>query len=91
VADRTAGHGFRLTSVQHHPAGADVLKIKNGTANARRLHRIREAGMVEIFIEVLIQRRFLIVAKAGAFVRDGEPGDALEETDSGHVRPRSTE
>jgi len=83
VAERTAVT-VPVTSVNITPAGADVLKIKNGTAKRTPVTTgIREAGMVEI-IDGLISGD-LIVAKAGAFVRDGDRVMPVEETDSGHV------
>jgi len=73
-----------VTSVNMARDGADVLKIEDGTARRTAVSiGIREAGRVEI-VEGLA-RGDLIVAKAGAFVRDGDRITPVEETDSGPV------
>lgn len=73
-----------VTSINMRPGGADVLKIEDGVATLTPVKTgIREGGMVEI-TEGLAQGD-LIVAKAGAFVRNGDRVTPVEETDSGHV------
>ncbi|AKI02067.1 RND family efflux transporter, MFP subunit [Hoeflea sp. IMCC20628] len=73
-----------VTSVNIASDGADVLKIEDGIAKRTPvITGIREGGMVEI-IEGLLAGD-LIVAKAGAFVRDGDRITPVEQTDSGHV------
>ncbi|MDP3525958.1 MAG: efflux RND transporter periplasmic adaptor subunit [Hoeflea sp.] len=73
-----------VTSINMGPNGADVLKIKDGVATLTPVKTgIREGGMVEI-TEGLAEGD-LIVAKAGAFVRNGDRVTPVEETDSGHV------
>lgn len=73
-----------VTSINITSSGADVLKIVNGVARLTAVKTgIREGGLVEIN-EGLAQDD-LIVAKAGAFVRDGDRVTPVEETDSGHV------
>ena len=71
-----------VTSVNMARDGADVLKIDDGIANRTTVTTgIREGGRVEI-VEGLA-RGDLIVAKAGAFVRNGDRITPVEETDSG--------
>ena len=73
-----------VTSINIGSGGADVLRIKDGVATLTPVKTgIREGGMVEI-TEGLAQGD-LIVAKAGAFVRNGDRVTPVEETDSGHV------
>jgi HlyD family secretion protein len=73
-----------VTSVNMARDGADVLKIEDGIARRTAVSTgIREGGRVEI-VEGL-ERSDLIVAKAGAFVRDGDRITPVEETDSGPV------
>ena len=73
-----------VTSVNMAREGADVLKIEDGIARRTAVSTgIREGGRVEI-VEGLA-RGDLIVAKAGAFVRDGDRITPVEETDSGPV------
>ncbi|MEP3435930.1 MAG: efflux RND transporter periplasmic adaptor subunit [Hoeflea sp.] len=73
-----------VTSINITSSGADVLKIVDGVARLTAVKTgIREGGLVEIN-EGLVQDD-LIVAKAGAFVRDGDRVTPVEETDSGHV------
>jgi HlyD family secretion protein len=73
-----------VTSVNMARDGADVLKIEDGIARRTAVSTgIREGGRVEI-VEGLA-RGDLIVAKAGAFVRDGDRITPVEETDSGPV------
>lgn len=73
-----------VTSINITSSGADVLKIVDGVARLTAVKTgIREGGLVEIN-EGLAQDD-LIVAKAGAFVRDGDRVTPVEETDSGHV------
>ncbi|MGJ8572126.1 MAG: efflux RND transporter periplasmic adaptor subunit [Hoeflea sp.] len=73
-----------VTSVNMSRDGADVLKIEDGIARRRAVSTgIREGGRVEI-VEGLAGGD-LIVAKAGAFVRDGDRITPVEETDSGPV------
>ncbi|MFH1516253.1 MAG: efflux RND transporter periplasmic adaptor subunit [Pseudomonadota bacterium] len=73
-----------VTSVNMGRDGADVLKIESGIATRTPVVTgIREGGVVEI-IEGLAPGD-LIVAKAGAFVRDGDRITPVEETDSGPV------
>ena len=73
-----------VTSVNVARDGADVLKIEDGIARRTAVSTgIRESGRVEI-VEGLA-RGDLIVAKAGAFVRDGDRITPVEETDSGPV------
>ena len=73
-----------MTSVNMGRDGADVLKIEDGIARRTAVTTgIREGGKVEI-VEGLAPGD-LIVAKAGAFVRDGDRISPVEETDSGHV------
>jgi HlyD family secretion protein len=60
-----------VTSVNISPAGANVLKITDGTASRTAVTTgIREGGRVEISSGLSVGD--LIVAKAGAFVRDGD-------------------
>jgi HlyD family secretion protein len=73
-----------VTSVNMDADGADVLRIENGVAKLTSVTTgIREGGRVEI-AEGLTAGD-LIVAKAGAFVRDGDRITPVEETDSGAV------
>jgi len=73
-----------MTSVNMGRDGADVLKIEDGIATRTAVTTgIREGGKVEI-VDGLAPGD-LIVAKAGAFVRDGDRISPVEETDSGHV------
>lgn len=73
-----------VTSVNIGPGGADVLKIEDGIAKRTAVTTgIREGGRVEI-IDGLTAGD-LIVAKAGAFVRDGDRITPVEETGSGSV------
>lgn len=73
-----------VTSVNMGAKGADVLRIEDGIANLTSVTTgIREGGRVEI-VEGLTEGD-LIVAKAGAFVRDGDRVTPVEETDSGTV------
>ena len=73
-----------VTSVNMGGDGADVLKIEDGIAKRTVVTTgIREGGMVEITDG--LTRGDLIVAKAGAFVRDGDRITPVEETDSGPV------
>ncbi|KGF67843.1 hypothetical protein LL06_19905 [Hoeflea sp. BAL378] len=73
-----------VTSINMDPDGADVLKIEDGVARLTAVKTgIRDGGRVEI-TEGLAEGD-LIVAKAGAFVRDGDRVTPVEETDSGHV------
>jgi len=73
-----------VTSVNVGPDGADVLKIEDGIAKRTAVTTgIREGGRVEI-VDGLIAGD-LIVAKAGAFVRDGDRITPVEETGSGPV------
>ncbi|WP_417417802.1 efflux RND transporter periplasmic adaptor subunit [Hoeflea sp.] len=73
-----------VTSVNMGPDGADVLKIEDGIAKRTAVTTgIREGGRVEI-VDGLIAGD-LIVAKAGAFVRDGDRITPVEETGSGPV------
>jgi HlyD family secretion protein len=61
-----------VTSVNMGNGGADVLRIEDGVARLTPVTTgIREGGRVEI-VEGLAEGD-LIVAKAGAFVRDGDP------------------
>ena len=83
VAERTAVT-VPVTSVNVTPSGANVLKIEDGIAKRTPVTTgIREAGLVEI-IDGLISGD-LIVAKAGAFVRNGDRITPVEETDDGAV------
>jgi HlyD family secretion protein len=73
-----------VTSVNRSTTGTDVLKIENGIASRTSVSTgIREGGRLEI-VEGLAPGD-LIVAKAGAFVRDGDRITPVEETDSGPV------
>ncbi len=73
-----------VTSVNMESDGADVLKIEDGIAKRTNVTTgIREGGMVEIING--LSSGDLIVAKAGAFVRDGDRITPVEETDSGSV------
>jgi HlyD family secretion protein len=73
-----------VTSVNISPAGANVLKITDGTASRTAVTTgIREGGRVEISSGLSVGD--LIVAKAGAFVRDGDRVTPVEETDGGRV------
>lgn len=73
-----------VTSVNMESDGADVLKIEDGIAKRTTVTTgIREGGMVEIVNG--LSSGDLIVAKAGAFVRDGDRITPVEETDSGSV------
>ncbi|MEM5494287.1 efflux RND transporter periplasmic adaptor subunit [Hoeflea sp. AS16] len=73
-----------VTSVNMGPDGADVLKIEDGIAKRTAVTTgIREGGRVEI-VDGLTAGD-LIVAKAGAFVRDGDRITPVEETGSGPV------
>ena len=73
-----------VTSINISSDGADVLKIENGVASRTSVTTgIREGGMVEITDG--LSDGDLIVAKAGAFVRDGDRVKPVEETDSGQV------
>lgn len=73
-----------VTSVNMGRDGADVLKIENGIATRTVVTTgIREGSMVEIVDG--LTRGDLIVAKAGAFVRNGDRITPVEETDSGAV------
>ncbi|MDF1606583.1 efflux RND transporter periplasmic adaptor subunit [Hoeflea sp. YIM 152468] len=73
-----------VTSVNMGRDGADVLKIVDGIAKRTAVTTgIREGGMVEIADGLV--RGDLIVAKAGAFVRDGDRITPVEQTDSGPV------
>lgn len=73
-----------VTSVNMASDGADVLKIEDGVAKRTAVTTgIREGGKVEI-ADGLVSGD-LIVAKAGAFVRDGDRISPVEETDSGPV------
>jgi len=73
-----------VTSVNMNGNGADVLKIEDGIAKLTTVTTgIREGGMVEVSDG--LARGDLIVAKAGAFVRDGDRISPVEETDSGPV------
>jgi len=73
-----------VTSVNMARDGADVLKIEDGIARRTVVSTgIREGGRVEIVKG--LARGDLIVAKAGAFVRDGDRIAPVEETDSGPV------
>jgi HlyD family secretion protein len=73
-----------VTSVNMESDGADVLKIEDGIARRTNVTTgIREGGMVEIING--LSSGDLIVAKAGAFVRDGDRITPVEETDSGPV------
>ncbi|MEM5471618.1 efflux RND transporter periplasmic adaptor subunit [Hoeflea sp. AS60] len=73
-----------VTSVNMESDGADVLKIEDGIARRTNVTTgIREGGMVEIVNG--LSSGDLIVAKAGAFVRDGDRITPVEETDSGSV------
>ncbi|SOE18520.1 HlyD family secretion protein [Hoeflea halophila] len=71
-----------VTSVNMTRSSASVLKIDDGVATRTAVTTgIREGGRVEI-IDGLAEGD-LIVAKAGAFVRDGDRITPVEETDSG--------
>lgn len=71
-----------VTSVNMTRNSADVLRIEDGIAKRTSVTTgIREGGQVEI-VEGLAEGD-LIVAKAGAFVRDGDRITPVEETDSG--------
>lgn len=73
-----------VTSVNMGRDGADVLKIEDSVARRTAVTTgIREGAMVEIADGLV--RGDLIVAKAGAFVRDGDRITPVEETDSGPV------
>ncbi|OCW57166.1 hypothetical protein AWJ14_06810 [Hoeflea olei] len=73
-----------VTSINMGADGADVLKIENGVARLTAVTTgIRDGGRVEI-TEGLAEGD-LIVAKAGAFVRDGDRVTPVEETGSGGV------
>ncbi|MCO6410708.1 efflux RND transporter periplasmic adaptor subunit [Hoeflea alexandrii] len=73
-----------VTSVNMGNGSADVLRIEDGVASLTPVTTgIREGGRVEI-VEGLAEGD-LIVAKAGAFVRDGDRITPVEETDSGTV------
>ncbi|MBC7280401.1 efflux RND transporter periplasmic adaptor subunit [Hoeflea sp.] len=73
-----------MTSVNMGREGADVLKIEGGIAKRTAVTTgIREGGKVEITEG--LEPGDLIVAKAGAFVRDGDRISPVEETDSGPV------
>ncbi|WP_417434701.1 efflux RND transporter periplasmic adaptor subunit [Hoeflea sp.] len=73
-----------VTSVNMGPDGADVLKIEDGIAKRTAVTTgIREGGRVEIADGLIAGD--LIVAKAGAFVRDGDRITPVEETGSGPV------
>jgi len=73
-----------VTSVNMGGDGADVLMIEDGIAKRTAvITGIREGGTVEITDG--LARGDLIVAKAGAFVRDGDRITPVEETDSGPV------
>ncbi|MBU4528900.1 MAG: efflux RND transporter periplasmic adaptor subunit [Hoeflea sp.] len=73
-----------VTSINMGADGADVLKIEDGVATRTPVKTgIREGGRVEI-TEGLAEGD-LIVAKAGAFVRNGDRVTPVEETDSGQV------
>ena len=73
-----------VTSVNSNADGADVLKIEDGVAKRTAVSiGIRDGGMVEITAG--LAKGDLIVAKAGAFVRDGDRVTPVEQTDSGHV------
>lgn len=73
-----------VTSISMRSDGADVLKIEDGVATLTPVKTgIREGGMVEI--SGGLAEGDLIVAKAGAFVRNGDRITPVEETDSGQV------
>tara|TARA_R110002012_G_scaffold7936_4_gene36936 strand:+ start:61911 stop:63119 length:1209 start_codon:yes stop_codon:yes gene_type:complete len=73
-----------VTSVNMTRNSADVLRIEDGIAKRTSVTTgIREGGQVEI-VEGLAEGD-LIVAKAGAFVRDGDRITPVEETDSGEA------
>lgn len=73
-----------VTSVNMSSDGSDVLRVEDGIARRTAVTTgIREGGKVEIVIG--LERGDLIVAKAGAFVRDGDRIRPVEETDSGPV------
>lgn len=73
-----------VTSINIGPNGSDVLKIENGTATRTTVTTgIREGGVIEITNG--LSKGDLIVAKAGAFVRDGDRITPVEETRSGQV------
>ncbi|MCY0093592.1 efflux RND transporter periplasmic adaptor subunit [Hoeflea ulvae] len=73
-----------VTSINIGTDGADVLRIEDGIARRSPVTTgIREGGRIEITSGLVAGD--LIVAKAGAFVRDGDRVKPVEETDSGHV------
>lgn len=73
-----------VTSLNISSEGADVLKISDGIARRTTvITGIREGGMVEITRGLEIGD--LLVAKAGAFVRDGDRVKPVEQTDSGEI------
>ncbi|WP_412051195.1 efflux RND transporter periplasmic adaptor subunit [Hoeflea sp. Naph1] len=73
-----------VTSVNITPEGANVLKIIDGTARRTAVTiGIREGGLLEIAKGLAAGD--LIVAKAGAFVRDGDRVTPVEQTDSGDI------
>lgn len=73
-----------VTSVNISAEGASVLKITNGTATRTRVMTgIREGALVEIAQG--LAPGDLIVAKAGAFVRDGDRITPVEESENGRV------
>lgn len=83
VTQRT-GIVVPVTSVSISRDGADVLRIEDGRARLTPVVTgIREAGLIEIR-EGLVAGD-MIVAKAGAFVRDGDRVNPVEQNGSGDV------
>lgn len=73
-----------VTSVNISSEGSSVLRIDDGTATRTEIETgIREGALVEI-VKGLAPGD-LIVAKAGAFVRDGDRINPVEETANGRV------
>lgn len=81
IAERNA-IAVPVTAVRSGKDGASVLRVTDGRASLVPVRTgIREAGKLEI-IEGL-QEGDLIVAKAGAFIRDGDRVNPVFETENG--------
>ncbi len=71
-----------VTSVNISPKGSDVLRISDGRAETVPVKTgIRSGGVIEILDG--LQDGDMIVAKAGAFVRNGDRVNPVEETPGG--------
>lgn len=83
IAERNA-IAVPVTAINSGSNGASVLKVIDGRASQTPVRTgIRDAGRLEIIEGV--EEGDLIVAKAGAFIRDGERVNPVFQTESGRT------